>query len=97
MQALERRSLPLVLLLKERYAPVLERDPSFGALLHKIEQLHLDAHSSGGGLGGMLGGLFKNMAGGGGGVYDEIAEAEEGEGGLEEEDAEVTEAQGIQL
>lgn len=79
-----------MLLLKEKYAPVLDRDPTFGALLYKIEQLHLDAHSSGGGLGGMLGGLFKNMAGGGGGAFDEIAEVEEGEGQEEEEDVGLT-------
>ncbi len=36
-QALERRSLPLVKLLRDRYGPLLELDPTLGDLLDTIE------------------------------------------------------------
>lgn len=67
---------------------MLSRDPTFGALLYKIEQLHLDAHASGGGLGGMLGGLLQNLTGAGG-LNDDIAEIDEDDEGQEEESLEM--------
>lgn len=62
-QALEKKSLDMVRLLKEKYAATLKRDESFLAYWSKMEGafFQLPASSAGGGLGGILGGLLKSL------------------------------------
>jgi hypothetical protein len=60
LQAVHRGSDDLVQLLRAKYAPSLERDPSFEAYLAKIEQVYFNVQPSFGG-GGILGSLLKGL------------------------------------
>lgn len=84
MQALQLKSLPLFLLLEDRYDDSLALDPSFAVLLGAIRRVYLGARP--GGLGGALGGLLSGLLGGGMGGEEEDEDEEEGEGEMGEED-----------
>ena len=60
LQALLRGSDDLLQLLRAKYAPSLERDPSFEAYLAKVEQVYFNIQPSFGG-GGILGSLLKGL------------------------------------
>lgn len=59
-QALPLKDHDLFLLLKDKYQPSLQRDPSFSAYLTKIEELHFNVTKKGG-MGGMFGGLLRSL------------------------------------
>ncbi len=50
-QAIERRSVPLVQLLRDRYRPLLSCDPAWDSLLDRVESVYLGVKRGGGGAG----------------------------------------------
>ena len=61
-QALEKRSLLLVRLLRRQYAPSLARDEHLGALLDAIEAIHFHVVPPAAGMGGLLNNMLQMLA-----------------------------------
>ncbi len=66
-QAIDRQSLALVRLLRDRYGPSLALDPTWGRQLARVEMVYLGARdaarAASGGLGGLLGQMLQGLQG----------------------------------
>jgi len=62
-QALQRKSLHLVRMLRREYGGSLEQDPELGAQLDGVEAKYCGAKPPGGGLEGLLGNMLSSLMG----------------------------------